>query len=319
MKKHLLYLLLITTQISFAQNLVINPSFEDTINCPNQIGQTALSDGWSSWSITPDYYHACANSSAPPFGVPVNNRGVQPARSGNAYIGLFTFSTFGANMREFVGRQLLTPLVTGQKYFVSFWAAHADTSYVLHATNNLGIRFSTVAFSQFNPDTVNNLPHVFSAVVITDTVNWTQVSGSFIADSAYTHFGIGNYFEDALTTVTTIGTGSPAYAYYLIDDVCISTDSLACLKTMGVPETSGSNLQLYPNPASDVLHIEGALPENSVIKIFNAKGQLLLHITARRQAAPATPIKVSALENGIYFAVVTSVEKHFVQRFQIAR
>jgi len=309
MKIRLLALFFIAINFSFAQNLVLNPGFEDTLGCPDQIGQVSLASGWSSWGGTPDYYNACSNLSAPQFGVPVNNRGFQFAHSGNAYIGLFTFSIFTQNLREFVGRQLSSPMIIGQQYFVSFWANHADTSIVHLTTDKLGIKFSTVSFSLFNPDTVNNLAPVFSNTIISDTTNWVLIQGSFIADSAYTHLSIGNYFEDAQTGQSQIGTATANYAYYLIDDVCVSSNPLACPNETPVFENIKENVaKVYPNPACDIVSITFIEPfSNAGIKLINTLGQIVIEKT--NILGSSVSLEITTLVSGIYFFEISEGNK----------
>ncbi|HRG59409.1 MAG TPA: hypothetical protein PK323_10660, partial [Bacteroidia bacterium] len=184
-----------------AQNLVPNPCFDLNNACPNQIGQIDKADGWSVWGGTADYFHSCANVSNPIFGTPNNNRGYRTPRSGEAYVGLFTHSVFENNGREFIGRALSSPMIPGTTYYVSMFVCKADVAVVGHSTNNIGVRFSTVSYSLVNPDTALNNAHVWSTVVVNDTMNWTKISGSFIADSAYTFIGIGNYFSDSATSI----------------------------------------------------------------------------------------------------------------------
>jgi hypothetical protein len=240
-----------------------------------------LAVGWDSWAVTPDYYNACANTTAPNFGIPLNNRGFQNAHTGQAYVGLFTLAAFIPNQREFVGGTLSAPLTIGQQYFVSFWANHADTSLVGLTTDKLGIKFSTVAFNYFaTPDTVNNLPHIFSNSIISDTANWVLIQGSFVADSAYTHFGIGNYFDDFQTNQSQIGTGTANYAYYLIDDVCISANSEACTPATGVVKnTLVAPFRIYPNPNHGnfmLVFSDNLQNENATVTISNLLGERLL-------------------------------------------
>lgn len=63
----------------FAQvNLVPNPSFEDTVSCPNYANQIDKAVGWHASRNTPDYFNGCdwltSNQS-----VPNNFRGYQYA------------------------------------------------------------------------------------------------------------------------------------------------------------------------------------------------------------------------------------------------
>lgn len=149
MKKLLTLILFYLPVYLFSQNMVINPSFENHTACPDQINQVHYAAGWKSWAVTPDYYNACANTTAPNFGVPSNNRAFQHARTGVAYMGLFTYSVFFPNLREFIGGQLSSPLVPGQQYFISLWVNHAESSPLLIASDGIGLKFTTVDHNFF--------------------------------------------------------------------------------------------------------------------------------------------------------------------------
>ncbi len=74
-----------------AQNLVPNPSFEDTIYCP-YVGEMNAVKEWYSYSASPDFYHTCAEFD---FGVPNNAFGYQqPVLNGTAYCGIYTYNNY---------------------------------------------------------------------------------------------------------------------------------------------------------------------------------------------------------------------------------
>lgn len=294
----LIILFLFSCFLSVAQNLVQNFSFEDTSDCPYQINQVNFAVGWNTYGGTPDYFHICANGVSPMFSVPANTKGFQQPHSGNAYAGLFTFSTFVADQREYIGRQLLQPLIIGQQYFISFWVCHADTSFLLKATNNIGVKFSTVPFSLINPDTPQNNAHVFQPTIISDTANWVLVQGSFIADSAYSFISIGNYFTDAQTAVIQIGSISSAYAYYFIDDVCVSPDSAACI----FEPSSYGHLNQYEgitiqNPISNSFVVGIQIPGFFHLNVYNAFAELIFQGKISNQES----VNCSDWKDGIYF------------------
>ena len=56
-----------------AQNLIPNGSFEINNGCPAQVGEVDKADGWVNWGVTPDYFHACANTITPAYGTPTND------------------------------------------------------------------------------------------------------------------------------------------------------------------------------------------------------------------------------------------------------
>ena len=276
MKKIVLILFLLVSNLLVGQNLVPNPSFEDTVQCPT--GNVSDAIGWSNFSNqSPDYFHSC-NSGF--LGVPNNFFGYQQAASGNAYCGLSTYFSPPDNGREIIGIALTNQLILGNKYYVSFKSNLSIDTFAVsgYATNNLGARFSTLSSNPAIPDTINNFSHVFHSTIITDTLNWTLIMGSFIADSNYNYIAIGNFFDNANTDTLKIMNGTPSveFAYYFIDDVCVSTDSLTCYNfTTGVKEQEEQlKVNIYPNPTSTHFNIEG-INQPYHLTIYNAVGQLL--------------------------------------------
>ncbi|OPZ97807.1 MAG: hypothetical protein BWY70_01395 [Bacteroidetes bacterium ADurb.Bin408] len=212
-----------------AQNLVPNPSFEDTTGtgCPDGFFQATLPNGWSSYWNTPDYFNSCSPTNG--FSsVPNNGWGHQLAATGNAYSGAWAYQTLQPNTREYIGRQLSTSMIIGKKYYANFKVNVAELSNC--GINKIGVLFSTVPFTgNSSPAHVINFSQIYSNDIITDTANWTSISGSFVADSSYQYIIIGNFFSD--TNTDTILTGPPKTfgygVYYFIDDIYVGTDSLS--------------------------------------------------------------------------------------------
>nr|MBA3986724.1 hypothetical protein [Flavobacteriales bacterium] len=254
-----------------AQNLVPNFSFEEYNACPTTEDQVHFSDGWSKYSAsstTPDYYNACVPSNG--FGVPQSFYSYQHAhRNCNAYMGLIIWSASIPNFREQIGIQLSQPLAIGQKYYFSFYTVMAGQSdgndYYDNPSNNIGMRLSTLPYSSSNPAPIDNFAHLRSVSIISDTVNWLRISGSIVADSAYNYLMLGNFYDDANTDTTMLNCGTcyNYYSYYLVDDVCVSTDSLLCNGgidvipcTVSIEENSFENqINIYPNPAKNFINI----------------------------------------------------------------
>jgi hypothetical protein len=166
-----------------AQNLVPNPSFEIFDTCPDAYNEVNRAQGWRSFGNTPDYFNSCdSDSTFNIVGVPQNGLGYQFAATGNAYCGLYTYYTSPNTYREYIGSQLTDTLKINHKYFVSFKVS--ATFYVAYwcFSDKVGILFSTVAYSAPSPPALNNFAHIYSHSIISDTMNWTTVSGSFIAD-----------------------------------------------------------------------------------------------------------------------------------------
>lgn len=203
----------------YSQNLVPNWSFEQYYHCPTTYTQIGYAIGWH-----PSYVNTCCNyqveylnaCGSPGFQVPSSVWGYKYASTGVADMAQVTMApSASVNYRENIYTKLISPLVVGQLYYVSMRACH--TTYSQTATNNDGIRFSTdTTFA------VDNITAVHSTSVISDTANWTTISGCYTADSAYTYIGVGNFFDDAHTTITTsCHSCSNPYPGYFIDDISV--------------------------------------------------------------------------------------------------
>jgi OmpA-OmpF porin, OOP family len=312
--KKLLYIFLFFSSSLVAQNLVPNYSFEQYIQCPFDENQVAFSIGWKSYYATPDYFNACATN--PELSVPYNFYGsYQPPANGVAYSGFYAywspaFAGGTKNFREHIGRQLLSPLTIGQKYFASFKVSLVFNTFGIGkehcATNNLGIKFSTVPYDIYADSTsgsplVNNFAHIHTTSLITDTINWTLISGSFVADSSYDYFIIGNFFTDANTdTVILLPSQDYCYAYYYIDDICISTDSLTCGITSVNKLQLQNTINIYPNPFSNSAILEfsnGLYLNNNKVALYDMMGN---NIRNYEMKGDKLKIERNGLSQGVY-------------------
>lgn len=220
-----LYFFSVLVLVMPAQNLVNNPSFETFTACPSGYGQINNATGWANYMGSVDYMHTCATFAS--VGVPNSFFGVEPALTGNAYGGLLTYHSSAP--REVTGRPLSTPLVIGNTYYCSLWASVGE-NYSRFATNNLGFQFNTSATAA-----ISNVSQVYSPGLLTNNSGWVQVTGSFVASTAFTHVAIGNFFTDANTTISVLNAGVTFQAgYYFIEDVCVSPTVGVCFTTLPI-------------------------------------------------------------------------------------
>lgn len=292
-------------KLSVGQNLVQNPSFETKSNCPYDTDQINFADGWSSYGLTPDYYNVCATWAA--VSVPFNWSGYQLASNGNGYAGLFT--RLGTYQAEYIGSQLIQPLVPGTKYYTSLKVNFPDEGYCC-ASSKIGVMFSNIPYSASNFPPITNNPHIYYPYVITDTASWTLVSGTFIADSAYQYIIIGNFFDynngDSImlynpTVFCSIG-DSACHSYYFIDEICVSQDSLGCELNIGVDENSFlTNFKIFPNPTNQnaILEFDNPINEDCTLRVYDRYG--LLVKSMNNIDGDFVNIKRENLPSGIYF------------------
>ena len=261
MKKYLLLIVcIINTQIIFAQmNLVRNPSLEDYApHCPVTFDQIKLATGWScidtlsnhiggttdsfgcNFNCTPEYYNVCNNSfvlSGPHYdGVPSNWAGYQYPRTGNGYASVWMYCDSVAAPalynRDYLMGRLYHPLSAGRSYCVTFYANKANGA--CFSVNHIGAYLDDGSIDTNNYcglPLVQYTPQVEELEIIKDTVGWTKISGSFIANGTEKYITIGN-FASRLNTDTVWLFFNAGWvfggAYYEIDDVSvIGSDEVA--------------------------------------------------------------------------------------------
>lgn len=302
MRKYIQTILILTTwaTISNAQiNLAPNPSFEDTLQCPISLADFGSVVSWSSYSGTADYYNICNTDPFPSCGVPGNWYGFQYPHSGNAYYGIITYG----GVTEIIGAPLTTSLIIGQKYYTSMHVCSANITIESgYGANKLGFLFMNSSYDFSNPVPINNFAQVYSNSIVTDTLNWTKLFGSFVADSAYSFVAIGNLFDNAHTdTIGWCNCGTQV-AYYYIDDVCISTDSIYTATYTGIKESNKtSNYKVYPNPTTQFAKLEFNNPtkQNCTLTIYDFRGQVEQSI--KNITSNEIEIERRNITNGLYF------------------
>ncbi len=330
MKNTLLLTILILFKLTaFTQtNLVPNPSFETKKWCPRFFGDQCCKDWWSAGG-SPDYLSKYCD---PTTMIPLNPLlGYQAPISSveNVYIGFVSSngqdsSTFG--YREFMACKLKSNLVKGQKYFASFYIVRADSFHrerPMGQSNNMGILFTNTAYVEDSVTTfiapLVNRAHIYTKNVIYDSINWTHITGSFVADSNYQYLMFGNFFDNLHTLI--IGprhdtSNIDMLAYYLLDDICVSTDSLYAENYQWSPASdieeinSLESLSIFPNPSQDFIHCEA--PNESQICIYNSLGVLTLQFIS---TASHEDIDISNFPDGVYFVKASKDQKIWTQKF----
>lgn len=279
----ILFILFIQLSYSiFAQtNLVPNPDFEQYDTCPYNLGQICFATPWFQpnkvWSNpcnnSSDYYNQCA--SIPNVTVPSNGQGYQQAKSGVAYAGIVTFAPT-TNYREYIETKLNNPLIANKKYCVEFYVSLADFS--MYAMDAIGIYFSndSIIYSDINFSNLPFIPQIVNPInnILSDTANWTLISGTYMAVGLEQFITIGNFNDTSNVNVTITG-GSSTVAYYYIDDVSI----YLCDSTPQPPQETQETTFFLPNAFSpngdgdnDLFFVRGDLAELHC-EIFNRWGE----------------------------------------------
>ncbi|RRJ91229.1 hypothetical protein EG240_06915 [Paenimyroides tangerinum] len=227
--KKLLFLLSIfsLSQTKAQQNLVLNPSFEDTsgpLSCSvYALGQASPIQNWKAGSYaSPDFYSStlALNCHLHPLNPNFAN---QPPLTGNNYAGIVNEeSYYEPQYREYIRGKLSEPLQIGVTYRVQFYICLGNLSTA--GSNNIGVKFINDASTlSFNPTIIPLQPELnYSGAPFTDYNNWTLLSFTYSPTvSNLDGFIIGNFFPDDETSFEMLTSTSLRRFYLLIDDVSI--------------------------------------------------------------------------------------------------
>ena len=282
-----------------AQQLVMNPSLEEYSDCPWTYGQILLADHWSDPNAgSPEYFNACAQDDF--TGVPHNMRGYQSAHSGDAYafIGCY-IDEYTPNFREYIQGSLSEPLIAGGCYHVEAFLSMSDCDF---ATTHIGIWFTDTALSSI-PDhyPLPVTPQiVYNGPPLSDTLNWTLMSGEFLSHGGEVAFIIG-LFEDDTTAIfeEVYYTASYESGYY-VDDVSVElvTDgSPPCgLSTDVLHGAAVQGISIHYDVANSTFAFDAPPGSVAVLNIFEATGRLI------EQSTLVSGVKydMSHLPTGVY-------------------
>jgi hypothetical protein len=258
MKKNFTYLLFMLMSVfASAQNLVVNPSFEQTAStCGNFGGEDFFNDLNGSWNnasnnalgdscSSPDLFSACNTlfGNPTPTNMPSAVLGYQYSRTGTHHAGIITHEAL-SEYREYIQGRTTSPLQAGTAYCVSMYVSLGDNSSF--ATDNMGIYFTNSEYLRDPcPGTSSSLINVtpqlnYDCAPITDASdNWVRLEWNYVATGGEQYFTVGNFFNNANTNIANLPFNlTNPYAYYFIDDVSIIASSQCCYADVPAPQVA---------------------------------------------------------------------------------
>jgi hypothetical protein len=133
-----------------------------------------------------------------------------------------------AYKRDYLQGRLSRILSAGKSYcitfYVNFEGVYSSTGcgyaidHIGAYLDNGAIDLDTGVFCGIPHPTI--IPQVYATSIITDTVNWTKIQGSFIATGSERFITMGNFFDNAHTN-SIVYPGHTAFSWYLVDDVSV--------------------------------------------------------------------------------------------------
>lgn len=283
MKKNCLVILALVLHLkSYSQNLILNPSFENHHQCPDNFGQVdsceyvfnPLLDAGS----TPDYFHACSPVSS--FQVPNNQFGYKQAYSGGAYLGFY----LGL---EYIQIKLSKTLEKNKNYKFSFHLSLPRNSE--SASSDIQLKFKNDSAIYNQPAPIILVPDWTNKQgVIEDTVNWVKLYATYKAKGDENWIIIG-CFKPLDQINIKLFSPSGGLPYYFIDDITLDETELL-IPNIFTPNGDGINDLFYVN----------FLTERDSIYIYNRWGKKVQKMSGNESW------NGDNLEDGVYFIVIYS-------------
>ena len=194
-----------------SQNLIPNYSFEEFIECPDEVTSESKKDLIPYWYMpnrgTSDYFNSCTIHQV---NVPDNVMGSMFALDGNAYTGIILIEQPPAeskvkrplNYREYLQSELKSPLIRDNIYCIKFYFSIA--SYSTYAVNKLGLLVSESDISKrlstkvmdYKPQIVLDTNKVYN-----ERDYWYMVCDTFRAQGDEKYITIGNFYDDYETEI----------------------------------------------------------------------------------------------------------------------
>jgi hypothetical protein len=218
-------------------NIIANGSFEEHYPCA-PFYPTTLAKQW----LAIDSIGYCGNyRSKCDMSVPLNGNGYQYAKSGDAYVIITLF--FVNQGRGYLKNRLKQNLIAGKTYCVKFYVNITNTSP--RGMNGFGVFFGDssidtitkckIPLTYLSPQIKNPLGNVIS-----DTMNWVPITGTFVANGTEKYAIVGNFLADTAVTTSPIYTQS--YPQTWTD---VNIDDVSCIE-LNLPAYAGPDKSCIP-------------------------------------------------------------------------
>jgi hypothetical protein len=293
-------------------NLIKNSSFEKysiQIDCNGGFDVAGVPstyhivDYWNTYN-SPDYFNAICSAGG--YNVPYNTFGNSDSKHGNAYAGLGVYLAHPTlDLEEYIYQQLTSPLKQDSVYCLSFFVSYSDRAVI--AIKNIGASFSSSMHSTTSTGYINTVPQVVNnSGFLTDTINWVEIKGCFIAQGGELYLTIGNFNSnintDTLHTKTTnpFPSGGIDISYYYIDSVSLWQNNFP---TKVNEFTKEHSFNLYPNPNNGTMQFNYSVTKKAEFIITDVTGRIVTtYILDETQRSIV--IKEQELNAGVYFYTV---------------
>lgn len=308
LKSLFLCLILCITNFCYAQNIIPNGSFEDTVQLKFGLLEARY---WTSPNReSTNHYHPDANEA---WRVPQNIVGFQYAHTGQSYIGtqIYRLYTYNRDLkREYLQAKLNRKLLLDSTYCFQIYVSLADSVHY-SSRGQLGVYFSN---QTVNSNDIYRLPYTPQIIVspldyISDKINWVKFDLQYKAQGGEEYITIGNFNDTTLLDTQFVSGGGKKNWYdittYYIDDIWLSHCDSVPDSLISVQEVKFSEkISIYPNPVVNKLNIANKSNQNLQFKLYDLLGQVVAQQHRFTKIENAYTIDLAYLAKGIYILQV---------------
>jgi len=289
----------------YAQNLIQNPSFEDTVARPLEIFKARY---WKSANDgTPDIFTPY-NTLFPSRLSPKNFVGFQEPKSGKNYAGLQLHALYNeaaVSFREYLQNELAEPLVADSNYCFRIHLSLGDSSN--YASRGIfGLYFTSDAIYQSGYTRIRKDPDVVISEkeYVYDKENWLQYDVQFRASGGERFLTLGNFWSNAIVDTSYLGGGLNSFfkhSYYYFDDLYLGfCDSTFDFEVPIEKTRYEEPLKIFPNPVSDVLQVYYQGNEDLQFRVYDKIGREVFPIEVEKVYGGYYRISLLDLPGGLY-------------------
>ena len=306
-------------------NLVPNGSFEDRDLCIYNDSYVEDAYPWfnpqSTETFLPgtsDLFNICGNVNEDPcpypdnaildpwfFGIPTNTLGCQMPKEGDGYAGAFFYypnPDLEEGFREYLAVPFSESLMAGSVYELSFSVSLSERSSLALWNVQAIISLDSLLQPEYGgyidyPAQFHGTPEVY----LNDKNIWYDFQWTYVAEGGERFLYIGNFQPNSETDtlrVQEVNTlGHYPGTYYYVDDVKLIQSVLSARNV--TPDW----LKIYPNPVTDMLHVDIDQDENLSVSIFDLSGRFLYSLTGIK--GRRLNIDLSRFDPGLYLVQIT--------------
>lgn len=301
-------------------NLVLNPSFEDTLSMTDGYPYLITANWWNPNGSTADYFSPYADElccgSGLTLNAPSSELGFQLAFDGNAYIGLDIYELPENNTKEYAQGFLSSPLLLGESYCVELWVNSADVTGLQSCDLQVGFT-SDLIYQPQNGGSLNLTNVVNFDISQIDSLNWTHFSAIYQAQGGEQFVYIGsNTPNDQLDCVEEIDPFSIIWnaAYIFVDSLVVKSSSNCDFVSEAGSIILANDFAIFPNPFCDFVNIQLSNADQFEYAVYDILGKFQFGNAIN---GGKSQLDFSALQDGIYILIL--LHKNAREIFKICK